>query len=186
MIRDLHQRLPHANVCFVGSALLLVLCLSRLHALGAPYADPVANLGLQLAADTEVFRAALARFSVDPAKLADYQFWDTMLPAAYALFLALLVGLMAQILTAAGKRSLALLGAGLSLVLPLAAVFDWIENQLLLSAFAGEPSAIPYYIEAGRHFSAAPKYLLLSIAAAWLLFALPAVIAGRPRPQRAV
>lgn len=184
MIRDLHQRLPLANLWFVGSALLLVLCLSRLHALGAPYADPVANLALQLAANTEAFQSALARFSADPAKLANYQFWDALLPAAYALFLALLVGQLAQILAAAGKRGLALLGAGLSLVLPLAALFDWIENQLLWSAFAGEPSAIPYYLEAGRHFSAAPKYLLLSMAAAWLVFALLAVIAGRPRPDQ--
>lgn len=180
MIRDLHQRLPMANFWLVASALLMVVCLSRIAALGAPYADPVANLGLQLAASPESFRAALTRFAADPQKLADYQFWDTLLPGAYALFLALLVGLLAQILAAAGKRSLAQLGALLSLAMPLAAVCDWIENQLLLAAFAGEPVAVQYYLEAGRHYSAAPKYLLLSVCAAWLLFATLAVIAGRP------
>lgn len=178
-MRDLHQRLPFANPLLVLSALLTVVCLMQIRALGSPYADPVANLVLQLAATRENFVAALEAFAADPVRLSAYQWWDTLLPAAYALFLALLVGLLSRILLAIPALGLARLGALLSLLLPLTAVFDWIENQLLLAAFAHEPAAIEYYLAAGRHYAAAPKYLLLSMAAAWLLFASVVLIAGR-------
>ena len=178
-MRDLHQRLPLSNWLLLLCALVSVICLAQFHHLGPPYSDPVANLVLQLTVDPAVFTQALQKWNLQPAALANYQFWDTLFPAAYALGLALLVGLLSQLHREAGAQALGRAGAILSLALPACAVFDWMENALLTQALAGETSAAGYYLESGQHFSAQPKYFLLSIAFAWLIFAFFGLLRGR-------
>jgi hypothetical protein len=178
-MRTLNEILPGARIALVASGLASVIILSVLTQLPGPYSDAAANLALQLPQQAAGFAAQLELWSVQPAALTRYFQLDFIFPIAYAVFLALLCGLLAQVHRDAGRRSLAPIGLVLSWAVLACIPLDWLENRWLARAIDQAPDAAQWYLQHGQHYSAAPKYLLLSLALAWLLFALLGLLGGR-------
>lgn len=178
-MRSLNQVLRTAPLLLAASGLATIVIAMALTQLPVPYSSTAANLALQLPQQAAQFSDQLRDWSADPQALERYMRLDTVFPVAYSLFLALLCGLLGQLHTEAGRRRLGPLGAGLSWAVLLCIPLDWLENHWLAQAIDQSPGAAQWYLQLGHQLSATPKYLLLALSVAWLLFALLGVLAGR-------
>jgi hypothetical protein len=182
-MRSLNQVLRSAPLLLAISGLATIVISVALAGLPEPYSSPAANIALQLPQTATQLGKQLHDWSVDPQALERYLRMDTVFPMAYALFLALLCGLLGQLHTEAGRRSLGPTGKVLSWVVLLCMPLDWLENHWLARAFDQAPGAADWYLQLGHQLSATPKYLLLALALAWIMFALIGLLAGRRASQ---